>query len=180
MKLLLLLSMPKQICAITVGEDKEATWILDGRSFSEWKAFIHKSTQTLYTEAEKTTGMYRYITDCFNNSPLTLSVFAYGVDFWCLDPIIRKYSDISITLTSTNWLALGNQNYWKSVGISDIQVISNAGHFLQIFSQKQTIEAILRILDIRPYDFIEFGVSYNFPIMSLPPTSIDLNCVANQ
>lgn len=137
-----------------------------GYVFTKWKHFIQKSTDNLYTPKEKLTGMHQYIRDCFYNSPLTLCVFAYGVDFWYLDNIIKKYSCKSIILTSTNGIAINKKDYWNSLGINDIKVISNSGHFLHIFSQKETIEAILKILDIPIYRFYAFGLSYNYPLMS--------------
>lgn len=142
--------------------------------YSKWKKFIYNSTNNLYTTEEKLTGMYQYIRDCFYNSPLTLCVFAYGVDFWDLDNIIKKYSSKSIILTSTNGIAINNIDYWNSLGINKIKVISDAGHFLHIFSQKKTIHAILKILHIHEYTFDIFGLSYNYPLMSKLPLQIEL------
>ena len=145
--------------------------------FTKWKKFIHISTKGLYTSKEKNTGMYQYIRDCFYNSPLTLCVFAYGVDFWNLDNIIKKYSSKSIILTSTNGIAVTKKDYWKSLGIEEIEVISDSGHFLHIFSQTQTINAILKILDIPIYKFCRFGLYYNYPLMSKPPLKLELKTI---
>lgn len=118
--------------------------------------------------------MFQYIIDCFYNSPLTLCVFAYGVDFWYLDNIIKKYSSKSIILTSTNGIDINQKDYWNFLGINEIKVISDSGHFLHIFSQKQTIDAIIKILDIPIYRFCIFGLSYNYPLMSKSPLDIEL------
>lgn len=147
---------------------------ISGNVYLKWKKFIQNSTKELYTSEEKLTGMYQYIRDCFYNSPLTLCVFAYGVDFWNLDNIIKKYSSKSIILTSTNGIAINYIDYWNSLGINKIKVISDAGHFLHIFSQKKTISTILKILHIPIYTYDIFDLTYNYPLMYKSPLYIEL------
>ena len=120
--------------------------------------------------------MYKYIIDCDNNSQLDLSIYAYGVEYWNITNIIqqyvKKYPDLVYILTSTNGLANNNLEYWKGFGIQNIEIVSDAGHFIQIFSQRQTIESILNVLNVAKYNYSTYNTIYNSPLNTLKKTTI--------
>jgi pimeloyl-ACP methyl ester carboxylesterase len=144
--------------------------------FATWKQFIKNSTQSLFTTPERHTGMYQYILDCANNSQLDLSIYAYGAEFWPIYRIIKeytsKYPNKIVILTSTNGIAYQNQSYWNELGINQIKTISQAGHFLQIFSQVATINAICEIIKRPMITFVPYTTTYNAPLTELPITEL--------
>ena len=148
----------------------------DAIVFSEWKKFINNATKPQFTTNEFKTGMYKYIIDCDNNSQLDLSIYAYGVEYWNITNIIqqyvKKYPDLVYILTSTNGLANNNLEYWKEFGIQNIEIVSDAGHFIQIFSQRQTIESILNVLNVAKYNYSTYNTIYNSPLNTLKKTLI--------
>ena len=148
----------------------------DAIVFSEWKKFINNATKPQFTTNEFKTGMYKYIIDCDNNSQLDLSIYAYGVEYWNITNIIqqyvKKYPDLVYILTSTNGLANNNLEYWKEFGIQNIEIVSDAGHFIQIFSQRQTIESILNVLNVAKYNYSTYNTIYNSPLNTLKKTTI--------
>ena len=75
-------------------------------------------------------------------------------------------------LTSTNGLANNNLEYWKEFGIQNIEIVSDAGHFIQIFSQRQTIDTILNVLNVAKYNYPTYNTIYNSPLNTLKKTTI--------
>ena len=136
--------------------------------YQEWTALINKSTKPQFTDYELTTGMYQYIIDCDNSSQLDLSIYAFGIESWNINHIIEKLTkqspNLIYLLTTTNGMAYQNINYWNKLGITNVKIVSNAGHFLHIFSQEETINTILRLLKLEPYHFQLYGTSYNAPL----------------
>jgi hypothetical protein len=127
-----------------------------------WNEYIDTSTEGLFTENEKNTGMCNYIKDCMKNNPLDLSIFGYGGDYFYIEPTMIKYKTHIRILTSTNGIANKNKSYWEAY-TNKFYVVSSCGHFLQIYSQNETMNTIYRILQIRnsitPYSNI-----YNAPL----------------
>ena len=163
----------KKFAAYTTGRQT------DPNVYNQWRQMIERSTLSQFTTSEMLTGMYQYIKDCDNNSQLDLAVYAYGVEYWVINPIIKKYTRLInnkiYLLTTTHGLAYQNMDFWKSLGIVNIEIVSNAGHFLHIFSQPETIDSILNILQVTKYPYITYDTSYNAPLSDLAVTDISLN-----
>lgn len=135
----------------------------EGRAtrYAEWGAYIDQSTEGLFTRKEKTTGMCRYIKDCMKNNPLDLSIFAYGGDYFDLRRVMREYRNRTHVVTSTNGVA--DKAYWSSR--ATVAVVSRAGHFLHVFSQRRTVAVLSRLLNLRP-TLVPYSTRYNAPFLT--------------
>ena len=96
------------------------------------------------------------------NNPLDLSIFGYGGDYFYIDPTMLKYKNIIRILTSTNGIAFKNKSYWETY-TNKFYVVSNTGHFLQIYSQQATMNIIYKILNIRN-SITQYSTIYNAPL----------------
>ena len=149
---------------------------VDPTVFQRWQQFIRTSTYPQFTRSERNTGMYPYILNCDNNSPLDLSIYAYGVEYWVVLPILRHFTSQfpgkTMILTSESGLAIADREFWQELGVTQFDVIGPGGHFIQIFNQAATITAILRAIAWPVYPFDTLGTTYNPPLNQLPPTPV--------
>ena len=127
-----------------------------------WNKYIDTSTDGLFTDTEKKTGMYNYIKDCMKNNALDLSIFAYGGDYFYIHPTMLKYKNNIHIITSTNGIAFKNKAYWLKY-TKQFYIISKTGHFLHIYSQSKTMDMIYKILRIHDI-YTLYNTSYNAPM----------------
>ena len=139
--------------------------------YASWKTYNASYSSTLFTPQESVTGMAQYISDCTDNSQLDLCLYAYAIEFYPVAAVISRYARtrpwLVTLLTSTNGLAYKKLNLWRGLGVTDIRVVGDCGHFLHIFSQVDTIAVMRRVLDLPPAVVIPYGTAYNAPVAGI-------------